>query len=127
MAEEKFIKKAVYEMDSISNFVVETGISVTNKLTGKKGSPAYKLKEDMVERFKTEVLGELFCSILLLVKLSKDESKLLGSKLFFRQVEYGTGLFEQLLALVFPPAIFDDKGCLLLLWPLKVFVGLLGL
>lgn len=47
-------------MDFISNFVVETGSSVTNKLTGKKSSPAYKLKENMVERFKTEVLGELW-------------------------------------------------------------------
>ena len=60
MAEEKFIKQTLYEMDFISNFVVETGSTVTNQLTGKKSSPAYKLKKDMVERFKTEVLGELW-------------------------------------------------------------------
>ena len=47
-------------MDFISNFVVETGISVTNQLTGKKGSPSYKLKADLVERFKTEILGDLW-------------------------------------------------------------------
>ena len=45
-------------MDFISNFVVETGINVTNKLTGRSGAPSYKLKPDLVERFKTEVLGE---------------------------------------------------------------------
>lgn len=60
MAEEAFVRKAVYEMDFISNFVVETSVSVTNNLTGKKGSPSYKLKADLVERFKTEVLGELW-------------------------------------------------------------------
>ena len=60
MAEEKFVRRAIYEMDFISNFVVETGINVTNKLTGKVGAPSYKLKPDLVERFKTEVLGELW-------------------------------------------------------------------
>ena len=60
MAEEKFVRRAVYEMDFISNFVVETGINVTNKLTGKTGAPSYKLKPELVERFKTEVLGDLW-------------------------------------------------------------------
>lgn len=60
MVQEIYPRHPIYELDFIANFVVETSTIKHNYRTGAKGSPMYKIKKEFIDRFKTEVLGDLW-------------------------------------------------------------------
>jgi hypothetical protein len=60
MAEVINAKYAILEMDFIANAIVQTSKIKVNQVTQISGIPTYKIKKDLVDRFKTEILGEVW-------------------------------------------------------------------